>query len=196
MTKAAADDTSVARAESRRFVLLCGLAPALITVALVIFRPDFVADVDRRAYDILLRSVHTRPPGGRVVIVDVDERSLSTSANGPGDATHRAAGRSTARTRRRRRRARHRLRRTRSAIRREAAVTRTSARRALARSSRARLRDDIRRPTADEPRLRAASGKVAVVQRETKRSANRSFTPTGAICNLAALAEAAGVRDS
>ena len=35
MTKAAADDTSVARAESRRFVLLCGLAPALITCVLL-----------------------------------------------------------------------------------------------------------------------------------------------------------------
>ena len=83
VTKAAADDTSVARAESRRFVLLCGLAPALITVALVIFRPDFVADVDCRAYDTLLRSIPTKPPDGRVAIVDIDDLSLSTIGQWP-----------------------------------------------------------------------------------------------------------------
>jgi CHASE2 domain-containing sensor protein len=83
VTNAAPDDTSAARAESRRFVLLCGLAPALITVALVIFRPDFVADVDRRAYDTLLRSIATRPPDGRVAIVDIDDLSLSTIGQWP-----------------------------------------------------------------------------------------------------------------
>jgi hypothetical protein len=36
------EEQSAARAESRRFVLLCGLASAIITVALVVFRPDSV----------------------------------------------------------------------------------------------------------------------------------------------------------
>jgi CHASE2 domain-containing sensor protein len=83
VTNAVADDTSVARAESRRFVLICGLAPALITVALVIFRPDFVAEIDRRAYDTLLRSIPTKPPDGRVAIVDIDDLSLSTIGQWP-----------------------------------------------------------------------------------------------------------------
>ena len=102
MTNAAADDTSVARAESRRFVLLCGLAPALITVALVIFRPDFVADVDRRAYDTPApldsdeaagrprrHRRHRRPQ-------PVDDRPVAVASR-----SHRAADRPAARTGRR-----------------------------------------------------------------------------------------------
>jgi HD-GYP domain-containing protein (c-di-GMP phosphodiesterase class II) len=83
VTASVREDISVARAESRRFVLLCGLAPAIITVALVVYRPDFVAQIDARAYDILLRSNPTRPPDGRVAIVDIDDRSLSTIGQWP-----------------------------------------------------------------------------------------------------------------
>jgi CHASE2 domain-containing sensor protein len=83
VTSAIGEDTSVARAESRRFVLLCGLAPAILTVALVVYRPDFVAQVDYRAYDILLRSIPTKPPDGRVAIVDIDDRSLSAIGQWP-----------------------------------------------------------------------------------------------------------------
>ena len=83
MTTEAADDPSVARSESRRFVLLCGLAPALITVALIVFRPDFVAYIENRAYDTLLRSIPTKPPDGKVAIVDIDDLSLSTIGQWP-----------------------------------------------------------------------------------------------------------------
>jgi adenylate cyclase len=83
VTTEAADDTSVARSESRRFVLLCGLAPALITVALIVFRPDFVAYIDNRAYDTLLRSIPTKPPDGKIAIVDIDDLSLSTIGQWP-----------------------------------------------------------------------------------------------------------------
>jgi HD-GYP domain-containing protein (c-di-GMP phosphodiesterase class II) len=83
VTNTIAEATSVARAESRRFVLLCGLAPAILTVALVVYRPDFVAQIDYRAYDILVRSNPTKPPDGRVAIVDIDDRSLSTIGQWP-----------------------------------------------------------------------------------------------------------------
>ena len=45
----------------------------------------------------VVRAGATRPPDGRVVIVDVDERSLSASANGRGGATWSAADRRAAR---------------------------------------------------------------------------------------------------
>jgi CHASE2 domain-containing sensor protein len=83
VTHAAADDTSGARGESRRFVLLCGLAPAILTVALVVYRPGFVAQIDYRAYDILLRSNPAKPLDGKVAIVDIDDHSLSTIGQWP-----------------------------------------------------------------------------------------------------------------
>jgi HD-GYP domain-containing protein (c-di-GMP phosphodiesterase class II) len=83
VTNPGGQDTSAARAESRRFVLLCGLAPAILTVALVVYRPRFVAQIDYRAYDILLRSSAVRPPDGRVAIVDIDDRSLSAIGQWP-----------------------------------------------------------------------------------------------------------------
>ena len=83
MTIEGREERTAARAESRRFVLLCGLAPAIITVALVVFRPDFVAHADYGAYDRLLRSIPVRPPDGRVAIVDVDDASLSRIGQWP-----------------------------------------------------------------------------------------------------------------
>jgi CHASE2 domain-containing sensor protein len=83
VTTSVVEETTIARAESRRFVLLCGLAPAILTVALIVYRPAFVAQVDYRAYDILLRSIPTNPPDGRVAIVDIDDRSLSAIGQWP-----------------------------------------------------------------------------------------------------------------
>ena len=83
MTGAGAADLSLRRAENRRFVLVCGLAPALITVALVVIRPAFVARLDYRAYDVLLRSIPASTPDARVVVVDIDDRSLSTVGQWP-----------------------------------------------------------------------------------------------------------------
>jgi adenylate cyclase len=83
VTAAGLEEKSAARAESRRFVLLCGLAPAIITVVLVVFRPDFVTHVDYGAYDRLLRSIPAKPPDGRVAIVDIDDVSLSRIGQWP-----------------------------------------------------------------------------------------------------------------
>ena len=70
-------------AAARRLVLASGLVPVIITAVLPILQPAFVSRLDRAAYDSLTRSAAATPPGGRVVIVDVDERSLSTIGQWP-----------------------------------------------------------------------------------------------------------------
>ena len=67
----------------RRLVLLCGIAPALIVAALAVYRPSFLARLDDAVYDIVLRSARTHSPAGRIVIVDIDERSLSSMGQWP-----------------------------------------------------------------------------------------------------------------
>jgi CHASE2 domain-containing sensor protein len=67
----------------RRFVLLCGLLPVFIIAVLSLYRPSFLANLEYGAYDELVRAERTRPPGGRVAIVDVDERSLSALGQWP-----------------------------------------------------------------------------------------------------------------
>jgi adenylate cyclase len=64
-------------------VFLCGVGAVIVTAVFAIFPPALFGRLDNAAYDILLRSVRTRPPGGRVVIVDVDEQSLSTVGQWP-----------------------------------------------------------------------------------------------------------------
>jgi adenylate cyclase len=64
-------------------VFLSGVAAVIVTGVFAVFPPTLLGRLDHAAYDILLRSVRTRPPGGRVVIVDVDERSLSTIGQWP-----------------------------------------------------------------------------------------------------------------
>lgn len=60
-----------------------GVGAVIATVVLAVFPPALFARLDNAAYDILLRSISTRPPSGRVVIVDVDERSLTTIGQWP-----------------------------------------------------------------------------------------------------------------
>lgn len=72
-----------AGAPRRRLVFLCGVIPVLIAAILAVSRPAFLARLDGAVYDTLLRSIRTKPPGHRVVIVDVDERSLSTIGQWP-----------------------------------------------------------------------------------------------------------------
>src|SRR6059036_935656 len=72
-----------AGATRRRLVFLCGVIPVLITAVLALYRPTSLARLDNAVYDSLLRSARTQPPGDRVVIVDVDERSLSTIGQWP-----------------------------------------------------------------------------------------------------------------
>ncbi len=67
----------------RRFVLLCGVLPALVIAVLSLYRPSFLSNLEYGAYDALVRAERTRPPGDRVAIVDVDERSLSALGQWP-----------------------------------------------------------------------------------------------------------------
>ena len=64
-------------------MFLCGLAAVILTAVFAVFPPTRLGRLDNAAYDVLLRSARTRPPGGRVVIVDVDERSLSAIGQWP-----------------------------------------------------------------------------------------------------------------
>src|SRR5262245_53142400 len=68
---------------SRRLIVLCGAAPVLVAAALALYRPAFVDRLDNSTYDVLARSSNPRAPGANVVIVDIDERSLSTVGQWP-----------------------------------------------------------------------------------------------------------------
>jgi HD-GYP domain-containing protein (c-di-GMP phosphodiesterase class II) len=72
-----------ARPTRRRLVFLCGAGAVLVTAVLALLPPARLARLDNAVYDILLRSANPKPPGGGVVIVDVDERSLSTIGQWP-----------------------------------------------------------------------------------------------------------------
>ena len=67
----------------RPVVRLSGLAPTLVVALLSLYRPPLLADLEYHVYDALLRSAPTRPPDNRIVIVDVDERSLSAIGQWP-----------------------------------------------------------------------------------------------------------------
>jgi adenylate cyclase len=67
----------------RTLVLLCGVAPALLTVGLALYRPPFVAQADFRVYDAMLRSLPGTTVKPRVAIVDIDERSLAAVGQWP-----------------------------------------------------------------------------------------------------------------
>ena len=70
-------------ARPRLLLFLCGLVPTLVAAGLCLYRPSLFSGLESRAYDALVRSSPTRPPSGRVVIVDVDERSLSAVGQWP-----------------------------------------------------------------------------------------------------------------
>jgi HD-GYP domain-containing protein (c-di-GMP phosphodiesterase class II) len=66
-----------------RLVLVCGLVPALITAWLSLYRPSVLSTFEFAAYDRVVGALSTRPPSGRIAIVDVDERSLSAIGQWP-----------------------------------------------------------------------------------------------------------------
>jgi len=70
-------------APRRRLVFLCGVVPVLAAAVLGVLRPTSLARLDDSVYDILLRSTRTKGPGQNVVIVDVDDRSLSMTGQWP-----------------------------------------------------------------------------------------------------------------
>src|SRR5256885_10702858 len=67
----------------RPLVILSGMLPVVLAAVLVLYRPSLLRRLDDSTYDVLLRSAHARPPAAGVVIVDVDERSLTAVGQWP-----------------------------------------------------------------------------------------------------------------
>lgn len=67
----------------RRIVLLCGLLPTVAVAVLSLYRPAVLTSLDYSVYDTLVRTIPTRVPSSRIVIVDVDERSLAAVGQWP-----------------------------------------------------------------------------------------------------------------
>jgi adenylate cyclase len=72
-----------AGASSRRRIFLCGVIPSIIAAALALYRPAFFARLDDGVYDYFMRWAGTNPHSDRVVIVNVDEKSMSTVGQWP-----------------------------------------------------------------------------------------------------------------
>ena len=69
--------------DRQQLIFLCGLGTVLAAAALGSYHPEPLARLDYRAYDAMVGWARTDPPTGRVVIVDVDERSLSAFGQWP-----------------------------------------------------------------------------------------------------------------
>jgi adenylate cyclase len=67
----------------RRILLLCGLLPTLVVALLSLTRPSSLVNIEYAVYDRLVRWTPTRQPSGKVVIVDVDEKSLTSVGQWP-----------------------------------------------------------------------------------------------------------------
>jgi HD-GYP domain-containing protein (c-di-GMP phosphodiesterase class II) len=67
----------------RQLVLLCGLVPTIVAAGLCLYRPSIFQNLEYGTYDLLMRSAATRRPSDRVVIVDIDEYSLSAIGQWP-----------------------------------------------------------------------------------------------------------------
>ena len=74
---------SLDTASRRGRVLLSGLVPVILTAILAIYRPGFFPRLDDSVYDMIMRSGTIQPPGKGVVIVDIDERSLTKLGQWP-----------------------------------------------------------------------------------------------------------------
>src|SRR5262252_7921075 len=59
------------------------MLPIGLTALLSIYRPSFLAGAERQTSDALLRLARRQPPDGRVVVVDIDERSLAAVGQWP-----------------------------------------------------------------------------------------------------------------
>ena len=55
----------------------------MLVAGLYLYPPFLLAYLDQRVYDVLFRSAHRSQTSGRVVIVDVDERSLARFGRWP-----------------------------------------------------------------------------------------------------------------
>lgn len=68
---------------ARVLTLWCGVIPAIVAALLSLYRPPFFRNLEYVTYDLLVRAAPVRAPSGRIVIVDVDERSLSAVGQWP-----------------------------------------------------------------------------------------------------------------
>ena len=66
-----------------RLVIFCGLLPTLAAAVMSVGRPGGLRSLENGTYDILLRSAPSAPASDRVVIVDIDNRSLATIGQWP-----------------------------------------------------------------------------------------------------------------
>ncbi len=66
-----------------RLLLWCGIAPALVIALLCVGRPRLLMNLESGVYDVMVRAMPAREPSGRVVVVDVDERSLAAVGQWP-----------------------------------------------------------------------------------------------------------------
>jgi len=57
--------------------------PVVLAAVLVLYRPSLLGRLDDSTYDLILRSARATPPAAGVVIVDIDERSLTTVGQWP-----------------------------------------------------------------------------------------------------------------
>ena len=71
------------RTRPRRLILLCGLIPTIVVAVISLYRPSVFASLEYGAYDRLVRALPSRPLSDRIVIIDVDERSLATVGQWP-----------------------------------------------------------------------------------------------------------------
>ena len=132
-------------------------AVARSSALLSLYRPAFLDKLEYASYDALLRAARTHPPGGDVVIVDVDERSLSSVGQWPwrrdlvGNLVDPYP-----RSRRLDHRARHHVRGVGPVRRRRRGDRPGDGRCAAPRPGRARLRADVRQRVDAVERVRAA----------------------------------------
>ena len=73
----------IPRARSRRLILLCGLLPTLVVAVLSLYRPSICSASSTASTTGWCALVPARPTSDRIVIIDVDERSLATVGQWP-----------------------------------------------------------------------------------------------------------------
>jgi adenylate cyclase len=66
-----------------RALTVCGLVPTFLAALVCLVRPQFLQRLELTTYDTVLRTAPVRPTSGRVVIVDVDEKSLASVGQWP-----------------------------------------------------------------------------------------------------------------
>jgi adenylate cyclase len=64
-------------------VVVAAAVPVIFATVLAVYRPASLIGLERATYDSLVRWAGSEPPDGRIVIVDIDERSLSKTGQWP-----------------------------------------------------------------------------------------------------------------